>query len=236
MTPFFFAVHPEVLSGPELDDYLTTGWFRTRQSLFTTSHVEMGGIYQVHWLRFPVNEITARASHRRIRNRNKHFKVSIEDFTEVKPHHAELHSRYRAFIDFDGAWSIEDCLLEELIGFRNIFNTKCISVYDDTKLIAAGYFDVGQVSAASILHFFDPEYSNFSLGKFLILITLDYLKENNFEYYYPGYVVQGLSKMNYKLFVGREHAEYFDPEVFVWKIFDESILIDDRPDSNAMLF
>ena len=190
----------------------------------------------MHWLRFPVHAIAARASHRRIRIRNKYFKVSIDDFAEINPQHAELHSRYRASIDFDGAWSIEDCLLEEHSGLRNVFKTKCISVYDDAKLIAAGYFDVGQEAAASILHFFDPDYRNYSLGKFLILITIDYLRENSFEYYYPGYVVQGLSKMNYKLFVGRKVAEYFDPEVFAWKEFEESILIDDNPTNNSMLF
>jgi leucyl-tRNA---protein transferase len=107
----------------------------------------------------------------------------------------------------------------------NIFNTKCISVFDQGKLIAGGYFDIGLQAGTSILHFYDPAYSRFSLGKFLILITLDYLKLQGHTKYYPGYVVQGFSKMDYKLFLGKEAAQYFAPETMNWKYFKEEILV-----------
>jgi hypothetical protein len=38
-------------------------------------------------------------------------------------------------------------------------------------------------------------------------------------------VVEGLSKMDYKLFLGKEAAQYFDPLSVNWKYFEESILI-----------
>jgi arginine-tRNA-protein transferase len=85
---------------------------------------------------------------------------------------------------------------------------------------------VGAKTAASILHFYDPTYGKYSLGKYLILLTLDYLKSQHYEFYYPGYVVEGLNKMNYKLFLGKEYAEYFDPETISWKPFQDSILGD----------
>ena len=102
-------------------------------------------------------------------------------------------------------------------------------VYDGDQLIAAGYFDLGDTAAASILHFFDPQYARYSLGKYLILLTIEYLKDQGYEYYYPGYVVEGLPKMDYKLFLGKEEAEYFDPEAVAWLKFDDNILI--RPPS-----
>ncbi len=117
---------------------------------------------------------------------------------------------------------------------HNIYNTKCISIFDAGKLVAAGYFDVGTISGTSILHFFDPEYSRYSLGKYLILLTIDYLKERGYTFYYPGYLVEGLPKMNYKLFLGKEEAQSFDPEAIGWKYFDERILTRQPDDGNQL--
>lgn len=227
MTPYFDSLQPESIDGRQLDFVLSLGWYRMHQGIFTTSHVDMNGVYRVHWLRYFLRDLSQRPTHRRIRRRAKKFSFIIEDFDpdRIRFDHSLLHARYRACIDFDGADSIEECLLREDGSRSNIFNTKCISVFDQHKLIAGGYFDVGEKAAASILHFFDPDYARYSLGKFLILITIDYLKANGYDYYYPGYVVQHLEKMNYKLFLGKEHASYFAPETLSWRKFDESILV-----------
>jgi leucyl-tRNA---protein transferase len=226
---------PASLTGAQLDQVLALGWYRMHQSIFATSHVELGAQYRVHWLRFPLSEIKRSASHNRILKRSNAFRFAIEDFNSVSSDHAELHKRYRASIDFDGAVSVQDSLFGEAPTDKNIFTTKCISVYDKDILIAGGYFDVGEISAASILHFFDPIYKRFSLGKFLILITIDYLKQHGFTFYYPGYVVEGLSKMNYKLFLGKEAAQYFDPETAIWKKFEDNILGSQSSDQGQTL-
>lgn len=208
-----------------MDELLALGWYRMHQSIFTSSHIGLDDIYRVHWLRYAIHEIKNHASHRRMCTRNKDFSHTIEDFTILREDHVNLYKKYRASIDFDGAWSIQESLFGEEYQVKNIYNTKCISVFDGDKLIAGGYFDVGDQTAASILHFFDPDYSRYSLGKYLILLTIDYLKSNHYEFYYPGYVVEGVSKMNYKLFLGKEEAQYFDPETVTWKYFQESILV-----------
>lgn len=233
MKPYSYSLNPEEISGSDLDELLALGWYRMHQTIFTSSHVGLDEIYRVHWLRYALSEIRDHDSHRRIRNRNKKFRFIIEDFTVIQADHSHLHRRYRSSIDFDGAWSIEECLFGEETTDKNIYNTKCISVFDQDKLIAGGYFDVGHKAAASILHFFDPLYKSNSLGKYLILLTIEYLKLNRYEFYYPGYVVEGLSKMNYKLFLGKEAAQYFDPETVTWKYFEESILV--KPPSDAGL-
>jgi len=237
LRPYYYRVNPEEIGGAELDQFLALGWFRMHQYIFTASHIEQIELYRVHWLRYALHEIKNHTSHRRIRNRNKDFRYTIEDFTRLRTDHINLHQRYRASIDFDGAWRIEESLFGEADTNKNIYNTKCISVFDGDKLIAGGYFDVGDQAAASILHFFDPDYSHYSLGKYLILLTIDYLKSNHYEFYYPGYLVEGVSKMNYKLFLGKEQAQYFDPETVTWKYFEETILIiqpsENKPDSSA---
>lgn len=225
MQPYYYRLIPEEIKGAPWDQFFSLGWFRMHQHLFTCSHIEHDELYRVHWLRYALKEIKPHASHKRIRNRNKGFSYLIEDFSFVRVDHAELHHRYRASIRFDGAWSIEDCLVGDDDVEQNMFNTKCISVFDEAKLIAGGYFDVGNHAAASILHFYDPNYHACSLGKYLILLTIDYLKEHGYEFYYPGYVVAGLPKFDYKLFLGKDEAQYFDPAHAEWKYFDEQILI-----------
>lgn len=225
MIPYFNRLRPAEIANSDLDELLSFGWYRMEQTIFTSSHVGLDEIYRVHWLRYAVNKIKEHHSHKRINKKNEKFVFTVENLKLIPLAHKKLYGQYRSSIDFDGASTIEECLFGEEGQGRNIFNTKCISVFDDEKLIAGGYFDVGEKAAASILHFFDPLYKKYSLGKYLILLTIDYLKSNSIEYYYPGYVVEGNPKMNYKLFLGKEQAQYFDAETSSWKYFEDSILI-----------
>lgn len=193
------------------------------QDIFTTSHVQLGDLYRVHWLRYAVEELVPHASHKRIKKRTANFRYVIEDFV-LRDEHKVLHKRYRAFIDFEGAPSITDCLFAADEVLPSIFKTKTISIYAGDSLIAAGYFDMGENSVASILHFYDPDYRQYALGKYLILLTIDYMRQHQLTHYYPGYVVEGNPKMDYKLFLGKEQAHYFDPLSASWLPFHEGIL------------
>lgn len=240
MDPYYNRVKPRHLSPVMLDLVLSRGWYRMRQDLFTISHLEEERCYyRVHWLRYEVNRIAERATHRRIRKKNKSRRITIEPLISISEEHRNLHRKYRKWIEFDGVRSIEEGLFGDEVD-TNIFQTWCISVYDQEQLIAAGYFDAGSTSVASILHFFDPDYSDASLGKFLILCTLDWMRAQSYNLYYPGYVVAGKPKMDYKLFLGESIAEYYDLEEGLWKPFNKQILLDqpiifwdnDRMDSN----
>lgn len=225
MIAFHHNERPASLSGTDLDRYLAAGWFRMHQEIFTTTHLFSGDqAFRVHWLRYEVPAIQDRSYHRRLRRRNAGFVVNVEDFTGIPSAHEELYKTYRASIDFEGADSVVHALFGEEGAQTNIYNTKCISIYHVDRLIAAGYFDVGEHAGASIVHFYDPEYSRYSLGKYLILITLDYFRDHNLRFYYPGYVVAGKEKMNYKLFLGRDIAACYDPVTRSWHRFDERIL------------
>jgi leucyl-tRNA---protein transferase len=226
LIPYYHSLSPDAISGFELDFLLAHGWYRMHQSIFTSSHLHLEESYRVHWLRYPLAEIKNRPSHKRIRNRAKTFRSSIEDLDAIRPDHEALYATYRESIDFDGALSIHQSLFGEESAEKNIYRTKSISVFDQGKLIAGGYFDVGETSAASILHFFDPLYKDFSLGKYLMLLTVDFLQSSGYKFYYPGYLVAGKDKMNYKLFIGKEATQYFDPETISWKSFQETILLE----------
>jgi leucyl-tRNA---protein transferase len=224
MEPYFKIVKPPALTRSNLDQLLALGWYRMHQMIFTTSHLDADHLHPVHWLRFEVAPLPLVRSHRKILSRNRTFEIMVEDVQHIRPEYTFLHQRYFDSITFDGAPSIQNCLFGDDLPGQSIYQTKCISVWDGEKVIAVGYFDVGENSAASILHFYDPAYSRYSLGKYLILLTLEYLKKQGYRYYYPGYVIETLPKMDYKLFLGRQEAWYFDADTTTWLPFQAGII------------
>jgi arginyl-tRNA--protein-N-Asp/Glu arginylyltransferase len=223
MIAYHYAAAADNFTPVDLDRALSLGWFRMRQFIFTTTHLNPEECNRVHWLRYPLREIRSHRSHRHIQKINSLFRVLIDRHTQIRADHEELYSRYHRENNF-GAESIFQALIGEDED-RSVFKTYCISVYDGDQLVAGGYFDTGELSAASILHFYDPQYKRNSLGKYLMLITADYLRAQGFQYYYPGYVIAGKTKMDYKLFIGKEATQYFDPSSHSWKYFEDSILL-----------
>lgn len=225
LKPYFYSLNPDSIKESELDLLLSLGWYRMHQHIFACSHLTLEVPHRVYWLRYPLAEINAHTSHKRIRKRCQAFRHTIEILNTIPDSHESLYLNYRQSINFDGADSVHGCLYGEAEASQNIFKTRCISVFDGERLIAGGYFDVGENSAASILHFFDPLYKNYSLGKYLMLLTIDFLRSSGYTFYYPGYLVAGHSKMNYKLFIGKEATQYFDSETASWLYFKENILV-----------
>lgn len=220
--------HPTGLTGPELDDYLARGWYRMQQSIFTITHSFRESVMDfcpVWWLRFPVNDLAEHDSHARIRRRARHLQVRLQPSFLPDAASEELYARYHDSVPFDGYPSVRDALYgeEEPIP-ATIYDTSALVVSDGDRTVAMGIFDTGARSAASILHFYDPDYARYSLGKYLILLTLDVLRERGFEWYYPGYVVTGERRFDYKLFLGRDKASYFDPRIQEWAPFRDEIL------------
>ena len=227
MLHYFDSIRPESIDGHALDQLLAFGWYRMHQTLFTCSHIGANDEHRVHWLRYDIGQTKRHASHQRIRRMNKSFQFTIQPTGSIEKEAIELYDRYYATIDFDGAGSIQQCLWGDEDPASTIFDTKCVSIFDQSKLIAVGYFDCGHKAAASILHSYHPDYKRYSLGKYLILLTLDYLRTNDYRYYYPGYVVEDLNKMDYKLFLGKDQAEYFKPKTLSWESFKDELLVRD---------
>jgi arginine-tRNA-protein transferase len=226
--------HPSVLTGPELDGYLARGWYRMQQSIFTITHSfreEFVDFRPVWWLRFPVQGLPRHRSHDRIRRRNRHLQVRLEASFRPDAASEELYARYLAAMPFDGYPSITDALYgDDGPGAGTIYDTRAIILSDGGRDVAIGIFDRGQYAGASILHGYDPAYARHSLGKYLMLLTLDHLAEAGCEWYYPGYVVSGVPRFDYKLFLGRDRADYFDPAGQVWRPFQEELLQWDASD------
>ena len=92
---------PENLTGRELDEYLSRGWFRMGQTIFTTDAVPLnGGVHAVHWLRINLRQLKYGKSQKKLFLINKNFTVHVKSLgiaTELE----DLFTLYRTSVDFN---------------------------------------------------------------------------------------------------------------------------------------
>jgi arginine-tRNA-protein transferase len=198
----------------ELDDYLSRGWFRMHQSIFTTHHLVFDDAwYKAIWLRVCLKKFDADKKYKTLHKRNCKFKTEIKK-AHITGEHEALFARYRQSVSFETSSSLEWLLLGNR--FYNVYNTFMINVFDERKLIGAGFFDLGNTSAAGICSVYHPDYKKYSLGKYIIYEKIFFCKKQKFQYFYPGYFVPGYTAFNYKLEIGRSALEYFDADKQKW--------------------
>ncbi|RYU78603.1 GNAT family N-acetyltransferase [Hymenobacter persicinus] len=208
---------PLSLPGRALDFYLSQGYYRMHQDLFTCRFLPIeGGVYTVHWLRLALANVHYGPEQRRLLRLGERFTVTLRPF-ELTAELEALYAAYRASITFDAPPTVEAFLLAGAT--HNVFDTSVLEVRDGTRLIAAGIFDSGHRSLAGIMNFYDPAYRKYSLGKLLMLLKIEHARSQQHEYYYPGYVVHNYPKFDYKLFACPAATEVFDSLLRRWRPF-----------------
>jgi arginyl-tRNA--protein-N-Asp/Glu arginylyltransferase len=199
----------------ELDNYLSGGWYRMSQCIFTTDYVELNGQdYKAIWLRIDLKTYQPSSTIEKLEKRNKNFQTEIVPFN-YSSHYEAVYEKYISSVKGDRSKSLADFLFD----FTNndIFNSLAIHLYDHKNLVGAGIFDIGNKSAAGICSFFDPAYRKYSVGRYLIYKKIEYCRQNGFDYFYPGYFVPGIKTFDYKLKIGTGALEFFNMQKKEWK-------------------
>jgi len=215
----FAQVHcPEVLMPTELDTYLENGWFRMGQSIFTTNFLNFrNNYYSAIWLRIDLLKFSGDKTQQKLLKKNSKFTSVIRE-AFINEEKESLYARYKQNISFETSASLRHLLYGK--SNRSIFNTHEVCIYEGSRLIAVGFFDLGADSAAGITCFYDPDYKKFSLGKHLIYLKLEYCKQSGLLYFYPGYFVPGYAFFDYKLTIGRSTLEYLQLRTNQWSSID----------------
>jgi leucyl-tRNA---protein transferase len=212
-----YVYYPEQLTGEELDAFLARGWYRMGQSIFTTHFISLADhAYRVYWFRYDLQKLKPGKAVKRLTKLNAHFDITIRSF-EISGELEQLYSLYKTHIDFEAAQSVQYWLHGDQV--NNVFDTQLIEIRDNEVLIAAGVFDKGHESIAGILNFYHPDYKKFSLGKYLMLVKIQYALQAGKKLYYPGYIVQHYPRFDYKLFVDEQSAEIYLPEAGQWFLY-----------------
>jgi arginine-tRNA-protein transferase len=211
----FAQVHyPKSLHPSELDDYLSLGWFRMGQSIFTTNFLHFKNrYYSAVWLRVSLHDFAPDKVQLKAKKTNAHFKVTVRPAFVTSEKEA-LFARYRKSVSFEASASLEQLLYGK--STENIYKTLEVNIFDGDKLIGVGFFDVGDKSAAGISSFYDPDYKKYTLGKYLILLKMEFCKKLNLDYFYPGYFVPGYPSFDYKLQLSKNTLEFFNMASEQW--------------------
>jgi arginine-tRNA-protein transferase len=218
MNEMFYAIRLPAVKGEMLDQLLSKGWYRYGSNVFTTNFLEHNEAkFPVHWIRYDMPNITFTAKQKELFRRNKKFDVRIESFSYSESLE-QLHDLYVDQIDFITGPSLAS-IMEDVE--CTVFNSKMIRIFDDGKLIGVGVFDVGKNSIAGIKNYFHPDYKKYSLGKLLVLLKAEFCLQNSIKWYYPGYIVPGYAKFDYKLFLNKDQTEIYSIENDAWSTFNE---------------
>jgi len=192
------------------------------QSIFTTHFISLfDQPYRVYWFRYDLQKLKVGKSVKRLIKLNSQFQVTIRPF-KLSEELEDLYSLYKIQIEFEAAQSIQHWLYGDQLA--NVFDSHLVEIRDKGVLIAAGVFDNGQESIAGILNFYHPEYKKFSLGKYLMLVKIQYALRTGKRFYYPGYIVKDYPRFDYKLFVDSNAAEIYIPERQGWFAYDPALL------------
>ncbi|GAB3781818.1 hypothetical protein GCM10028818_36400 [Spirosoma horti] len=205
------------MRGTKLDLYLSKGYFRMQQEVFTCYAVLFEEtVCPVHWLRIVLADVRYGKEQLRLFRINENFSVTIKPLIITDEMEA-LYATYKGGINFDAPESVESCLLDG--STYTVFDTYAIEIRDENTLIAVGIFDNGAQSIAGIMNFYHPTYRRHSLGKYLMLLKINHARLQQKNYYYPGYLASKYTKFNYKLFACEAATEVFDAYRDQWYPF-----------------
>jgi len=198
---------PQKLSPKRYDSYLASGWFRGSVMLYKMDLLCLeNDLYSVINIRLNLEKHILKKSLSKINRRGKaKFRVEFGN-VQLNDQKEELYqfqkTKFQGFIH----QSLHDFLYS---GLNNtVFDTKEVCVYDGDRLVACSYFDLGEKSIASLLGLHHPKYASYSLGIFTMLLEIEFAKESEVKWYYPGYVLNEDKGFEYKLRLG--NYEYYN--------------------------
>jgi arginine-tRNA-protein transferase len=197
---FSFLINEEFyaaqVSSTQLDRLLAEGWRHFGEHFFRYSiGFHENELRRVLPLRIRLKDFTPSKSQRRILKKNQNTQIVIRPI-EITPEKEILFETHKKRFKHGVPDSIYDFLS------RSPAAVPCealeICVFAQEKLLATSFFDVGGAAVSAIYAMFDPQEDRRSLGIYTMLLVIDYARENNKTFYYPGYAYEGNSFYDYK--------------------------------------
>lgn len=184
-----------------LDGYLENGWFRSGALMTRTPLLPIAGeVWATLPMRVDLDGYRYPKGMRRVLRRNEGRLRSEVGTPRIDAAREALYQATR--VRFMG-YQLDT--LEALLGagrFAGLFETREITVWDDDQLVAASYFDVGRESIASLLAVYDQTRRREGLGIYTMLLEIGAALAERRRFYYPGYVLIGNPRLDYKLRLG----------------------------------
>jgi arginine-tRNA-protein transferase len=196
------------VSPRQLDQLLASGWrhFGTRFFRYNLGFYERE-IRLVIPLRIELKGFSLSKSQRRIVRKNHDLQIFIRPI-KISDEKETLFERHKQRFKEGVPDSLEDFLSPDAANVP--CEAKEICVYDNEKLLAASFFDVGERAISGVYAMFEPTENWRSLGIYTMLLEIEYACENHKNFYYQGYAYEGHSFYDYK-------KRFGNLEIYDWR-------------------
>jgi len=184
------------VSPQQLDTLLADGWRHFGENFFRYNiGFHEDELRRVLPLRIRLADFRQSKSQRRILKKNQDLQIVVRPI-EITPEKEILFETHKRRFKHSIPNSMYDFL--SLTPAAVPCEALEVSVYQQGKLLAASFFDVGEAAVSAVYAMFDTRESSRSLGIFTMLLVIDYASKNGKTFYYPGYAYKGNSFYDYK--------------------------------------
>ncbi len=165
-------------------------------------------------------------SERRIIRKNEDLKMVIQR-PQVTSTHLELFEKYHLHMKDKRDWTHHKVTprhyYSSFVNGHGSFGYEVLYYHENT-LIAVDLIDVFDEGISSIYFYYDPDFSNRSLGTFSMLQQIRMAQEAELKWIYMGYYVEGCQSLEYKSRYKPYHVlqgRPWDTQVAQWFPCDE---------------
>ncbi len=197
MQPLIFEeLHIDFITPIDMDQMLAEGWRHFGTYFFRYNmNIYKGQLCNVVPLRIRLEDFSFTKSQRKIIKKATGFSHKIQP-VDISTEQLELFHLHKSRFKDGAPSSLYDFLSENPAKVPG--KAKEVLIYDDKKLIAASYFDLGREAISSIYGMFDTSYNKYSLGIYTMILEIEYAIRSGYTYYYHGYCYDVESFYDYK--------------------------------------
>ncbi len=182
------------LSPQQLDILLAEGDQRVGGTVFRTTCPFCSACEPV---RIDVPAFRPSRSQRRVLRRNADLRIEI-GAPEISRRRVALWNRHRA-----ARGLLTENSRRDPVGYKEWLVDTCaptaeVRYFEGERMIGVSLLDIGETSANSAYHYFDPRVAARSLGVMSVLWEVDFCRSRNIRWYYLGLWVEDCSALFYK--------------------------------------
>lgn len=151
-------------------------------------------------IKIDVDNFEFSKSQRRVIKKASHIKSYIQSPSMTKEH-LELFEKYHLYMrdkkDWDYNKTSSQNYYSSFVDGHNDFGFEVL-YYDENKLIGVDLIDILKDGISSIYFYYDPDYSEYSLGRLSLYNQIAYAKQSSKKWIYLGYYVEQCPSLAYK--------------------------------------
>lgn len=137
------------------------------------------------------------------KNQKRCIKKNLATHVSVKPAifeqaHYDIYMRYQIHRHLDGGMA--NSSKEDYMNFLSSrwCNTLFVEFSINNEIAAVAIVDLLDNALSAVYTFFEPKFSQYSLGTYAVLWQIQHAKQMNLEFVYMGFWIKNCKKMTYK--------------------------------------